>query len=256
MAKRIVTKIGDVFCVEFKDEKKSYFQYVANDTTMLTSSVIRAFKTKYPKNKEIPIDDIVKDEVLFYAHTTLKSGIQDGVWYKVGKSKEIGIDEIKKVVFGYILEDLKNFGEIPPKNVLENWVIWHINDKNWRHIKSLPQRIISILQLGSIFPATAIKRKMETGYFPGGMREFCIIKRIPRPDYNSYIRKETVREIKYFHFRGETLIDYFVLAKGDNLTPKDSKVDSNLKFGDLNWNYSLFLSEKEFFLVKNRYIKL
>jgi hypothetical protein len=34
MAKRIVTKIGDVFCVEVDNDYKCFFQYVANDMTV------------------------------------------------------------------------------------------------------------------------------------------------------------------------------------------------------------------------------
>ena len=43
MAKRIVTKIGYVFCVEIDNKYKCFFQYVANDMTQLNSSVIRVF---------------------------------------------------------------------------------------------------------------------------------------------------------------------------------------------------------------------
>ena len=33
MTKRIITKIGDIFCVEVDNDYKCYFQYVANDMT-------------------------------------------------------------------------------------------------------------------------------------------------------------------------------------------------------------------------------
>ena len=48
MAKRIVTKIGDVFCSEIDGQCKRFFQYFAIDSTMLNSSVIRVFKQHYP----------------------------------------------------------------------------------------------------------------------------------------------------------------------------------------------------------------
>jgi len=91
--KRIVTKIGDVFCAEIDDQYKRYFQYVVDDMEQLNSSVIRVFKRHYPMDDEPMIDDIVKDEVEFYAHTVLKFGILYNVWYKVGKSKDIGGEE-------------------------------------------------------------------------------------------------------------------------------------------------------------------
>jgi hypothetical protein len=46
MAKRIVIKFGDIFVIKF-DEYQKYFQYIANDMTMLNSRVIRTFKKNY-----------------------------------------------------------------------------------------------------------------------------------------------------------------------------------------------------------------
>lgn len=48
MVKRIVTKIGDIFCVKTDRGCIAYFQYIANDMTQLNSSVIRVFKKRYP----------------------------------------------------------------------------------------------------------------------------------------------------------------------------------------------------------------
>ena len=72
MAKRIVTKIGDVFCVEVDNEYKCFFQYVANDMTVLNSSVIRVFKEHYPIDYKPNLDEIVRGNVHFYAHTILR----------------------------------------------------------------------------------------------------------------------------------------------------------------------------------------
>lgn len=44
MAKRIVTKIGDIFSVTLKNGKQRFFQYIANDYSQLNSSVIRVFR--------------------------------------------------------------------------------------------------------------------------------------------------------------------------------------------------------------------
>ena len=98
MAKRIVTKIGDVFCVEIDNQCKRYFQYIVNDMEQLNSSVIRVFKLHYPIDYKPIIDDIVKDEVEFYAHTVLRAGIVNNAWYKVGKSKDLGGDEYMDVL--------------------------------------------------------------------------------------------------------------------------------------------------------------
>ena len=87
MAKRIVTKMGDIFCVEIDNGYKRFFQYIINDIEALNSSVIRVFKTHYPMDYRPIIEEIVMDEVEFYAHTVLRAGIVYGAWYKVGNSK-------------------------------------------------------------------------------------------------------------------------------------------------------------------------
>ena len=89
MVKRIVTKIGNIFCAEIDGQYKCYFQYIANDLTVLNSSVIRVFKRHYPISYVPNLEEIVRDEVLFYAHTVLSVGIRLGYWEKVGKCNNI-----------------------------------------------------------------------------------------------------------------------------------------------------------------------
>ena len=45
--KRVVIKIGDVFCVEFDNRFKCYFQCIAKETDPFECEVIRVFKTRY-----------------------------------------------------------------------------------------------------------------------------------------------------------------------------------------------------------------
>ena len=82
MAKRIVTKMGDIFCVEIDNGYKRFFQYIINDIEALNSSVIRVFKTYYPMDYRPIIEEIVMDEVEFYAHTVLRAGIVYGATQK------------------------------------------------------------------------------------------------------------------------------------------------------------------------------
>ena len=130
MAKRIVTKIGDVFCVEIGNEYKCFFQYIEKDLEQLNSSVIRAFKTRYPMDYKPVIEDIVKDEILFYKHTILRVGIEDGAWYKVGKSKELGLDGLSKVLWGTVhdykatrVSPEEGYIKLTKVNPIENWAI-------------------------------------------------------------------------------------------------------------------------------------
>ena len=80
MAKRIVTKIGDIFSVTLDNGNLRFFQYIANDSSCLGGSVIRVFKKKYPKGYELNPEEVVSDDVDFYALTLLKIGVSDGDW--------------------------------------------------------------------------------------------------------------------------------------------------------------------------------
>lgn len=42
--KKVITRIGDVFCIQINDSYKQYFQFIAKDMTQLNSSVIRVFE--------------------------------------------------------------------------------------------------------------------------------------------------------------------------------------------------------------------
>ncbi len=156
MAKRIITKIGDIFCVEVDNSYKCYFQYVANDMTVLNSSVIRVFAKHYPIDY-IPIfDDIVNDKVYFYAHTILRFGILYNAWYKVGKHSNIGNpDEIYFRWFSDI-----NFSEI---NKSYNWSIWIIN-KEMKYIGEMSEKYAHI-DLGIVLTYEDIVNKIKTGKF-------------------------------------------------------------------------------------------
>ena len=122
MAKRIITKIGDIFCVEVDNDYKCYFQYVANDMTVLNSSVIRVFAKHYSIDYIPVFDEIVNDDIYFYAHTILRFGILYKAWYKVGKHPDIG--NPNDITFR-MYNDIGDWS----RSKSYNWVIWKINQK-------------------------------------------------------------------------------------------------------------------------------
>src|SRR5215211_4495716 len=123
MKKRVITKIGDVFSVKIDDSSQKFFQLIAFDLTQLNSDVIRAFKKKYSIETVPNFDEVVKDEVEFYAHCVTKWGVQLGFWEKVGKSSEIGsLDHI-------LFRDTPDYGHREgeePVRVSNSWFVWHI----------------------------------------------------------------------------------------------------------------------------------
>ena len=156
MSKRIVTKIGDVFCVEVGKEYKCFFQYVANDMTVLNSSVIRVFKEHYPIDYKPNLDEIVRGNVHFYAHTILKFGILYSAWYKVGKYSDIGNpDDICFVMYN----DIGN----PQMTKSYRWVVWKINQEQ-HFIGELTEEYKHI-DLGIVFTYEDVVSKIATGKF-------------------------------------------------------------------------------------------
>lgn len=257
--KRIVTKIGDVFCIVIDNDFKCYFQYIANDMKMLNSSVIRVFKTHYPLDANPLIEDVVTDEVDFYAHTVLRTGIADCIWEKVGKITDLDSINFSEIIF-YVTEFLEALKFNPNttdifKNPLENWRVWTINGSSV-HYKTLPEELQNkALMEGRVLPYSSIIDKIKYGYYKDTSPDYDIIKRIPKRGVDSYLRKETVSCIRYYQFRGETLVDYFILAKGEVLKLKGLQSIDNIRFWDINWKYWNFITEQEFNTVKKQYLE-
>ncbi len=161
MMKRIVTKIGDIFCVKIDDKRKRYFQYIANDIYQLNSSTIRVFKTVYPLEVEPDMEDIVADEVDFYSHTVLKFGIQENAWTQVGKSKNVGsFDSIMfRSATDYSSSCLKSY----------HWYVWKLGQEDAYHIGELTEEYANITDYGAVYPYNWLVEKIKTGHYPCAM---------------------------------------------------------------------------------------
>lgn len=191
MEKRILTRVGDIFCTVLKDGKKCFFQYVANDLHQLNSAVIRVFETYYAESDKPQLETIIKDAVAFYAHTILRDGIENAAWYKVGHNNEIGEKDLLRVLFGQTQEfntiistsqDGSPSIQLVPINPLNNWFIWHVNEESIS-VGKLPDEYIDTVELGNIFPYTSIIERMEYGSYAGSYVEYDVIPRkARRPD--------------------------------------------------------------------------
>ena len=154
--KRVTIRKGDVFCVEIENRFKSYFQYITRDMTQLNSTVIRVFKKHYPIDYVPDLDEIVQDEVDFFAHAMIRPGLIAGAWSKIGSNKDVG--DIKNIMFSLFTD--VNFSH---KKKSYNWYIWKINEetvfigemkKEYRHYDR-----------GWVYPYSAIVNKIATGDF-------------------------------------------------------------------------------------------
>ena len=253
---KATTRIGDLFCVEFSDNTKGFFQYVTRDAEYLNGQVIRVFKKHYPIDADIAIDDILADDVDFYAYTILKAGIHFNTWYKIGNSKNVDEDGFRKVIFGQTNDTIDDtsssykFAEIEV-DPLTNWFIWRINEK-WIPIGILPDEYHDVVELGGITPHLWIKDRMKRGYYPITKNAYEILKRIPRPEYKSYIKDMSGGNEIYICFKGN-FFESAVLPVNGKMTKvsRDEAVLNGMdivrkKFSDTNWKAQNFITEEEF----------
>lgn len=171
MAKRIVTKIGNVFVAKF-DHCQKYFQYVANDMTQLNSSVIRVFKKEYPLDSSPDLNEVVAGEIDFYTHVVLRWGIEGELWEKVGKAPVIGeIDVIFRdtnpidVVFGKGDKIDVRFVEEDNVEISHRWNVWRIN-KPMKFVGDLKGENRKA-EIGVVQDPLSVYERMRTGKWRG-----------------------------------------------------------------------------------------
>lgn len=158
MATRIVTKIGNIFCINVEGKYLRYFQYIANDLSQLNSSVIRVFKKKYPIDYKLNAEEVVEDEVELYTHTILSHGIREGLWTKVGKSKNIGT--LDNIIFR-----IKLSGNMGDSNEPFEWAIWRINEEYIRFGIGvhLPEKFKQGTFVGLVCPPQRVWERIVAG---------------------------------------------------------------------------------------------
>ncbi|MBD5279810.1 MAG: hypothetical protein HDS35_04635 [Bacteroides sp.] len=258
MAKRIVTKIGNIFCTKIDDKWKVYFQYICNDLTDLNSSVIRVFRTRYPIDEKVNLEEVVKDEVWFYAHTMLRAGIADGVWEKVGKSSNLGLDGLDKVWFtithdsGYDQKTRRIFDVDPDKN----WIIWKVNEEMIK-VGRLSKEIIPYIEDGTVFHYSSVDERIHLGYIICSDLIYKYQKRIPLPDVDSYTMIEEDGIKIWCHYLGEYVVQEVVEKDGNfiRLSEKEPEAEGwhldKREFWQTNWKYYEFTTKEEFDKVWN-----
>ncbi|MBF0576043.1 hypothetical protein [Dysgonomonas sp. GY617] len=154
MANRISnTKIGDIFCAQVDGTTKRYLQYIISDMEQLNSDVIRAFKKVYPIDATPILEEIVSDQVDFYAHCVTKAGIKFGFWQTVGNSPQVGDTDI-------LFRDKRDW-TISKGKTDDDWWIWYVNQP-FDHVGKLSEENRKA-DLGLIFHPEDIVCKLKTG---------------------------------------------------------------------------------------------
>lgn len=250
--KRVVIKIGDVFCVEFDNRFKCYFQCIAKETDPFECEVIRVFKTRYAMSYVPVADDVVADEVDFFAHTPVRDGLLYNTWYKIGESCAVGADALENVLFGIAQKNKLNAdGYYESLSPLDNWLIWKVGQKPVE-IGRLPEKYHSIIKDGSLYRGSEIKTRVEYGYFKRTDMGYTIMKRHPLPDVDSYMKTSHEAAVYRYHFKGEYVVREVVMIDDEvmRLTPKHPVSGKYYlytgAFGDVNWFEGDFITAEEF----------
>ncbi len=154
--KRIINKIGNVYGIPLGDGKKCYMQYIAKDSKVWNSDIVRVFSKKYTLNESPTIDEILSDDILFYSHIVLRIAVHQADIWKEGASNELGLEGLNKIIFydiGYIIGGSSKISraisrfegsieytheEIPETSEYESGMVWSIdaiitkiNTGNW-----------------------------------------------------------------------------------------------------------------------------
>lgn len=255
MAKRIVTRIGNVFCAEFDGSYKCFFQFIAIDCECLGGDTIRVFKRRYPIDYKPNLEEIVHDEVLFYADTFLRPGIEQGTWYKVGNySKDLGLDELEKIWF--TTTGSPNEKGIDVANDI--WRIWHPakfnswTKVNTEYIREMLARGEKIFQ-GGVAPYVEVAPRIKCGYSDWSSVEYSVLRRVPREDIDSYTKLEDGGVVRYTHFYGADAVQEMVVdGNGGNFRLDREHPEAGgyelrrSKFWETNWTHKQFITAEEF----------
>ncbi|MDC8098671.1 hypothetical protein [Chryseobacterium rhizosphaerae] len=134
MAKRLKTKIGDIFSIPINENEKRYMQLIAYDLTQLNSDVVRIFKKKYSLQESPIVTKILQDDIYTYVHCSTDIGLKMDMWQKEENSHEIG--DIESIIFRDTNDYGYNEGQDPIK-ISNNWSVWRINAKDFKYIGKL-----------------------------------------------------------------------------------------------------------------------
>lgn len=218
--------------------------------------VIRVFKRRYPLDANPKMEDVVNDEVCFYAHSMLRWGVDLGVWNKVGTSKELGLDGLQTVWFGFAQDTYwdNEIRNLIPCHPSENLLIWQVNQKPIR-ICRLKEDQHYYIEYGAVMPAICIVERFQYGHYLGTNTIYYHVKRMPWDDVDTYTKYEDKDSgnIAYFHFLGQKAVEMVIVTpagekyrfdKEHPFAEKYKLYDGD--FGDIYWEYYNFITPEEF----------
>lgn len=197
------------------------------------------------------MDDIVKDDVAFYAHTLIRIGIMYNAWYKVGKSSERGVEQAERIIFGAQAVSGRTFEE---RCILDskNWYLFRIN-KMPEKVGVLPVEYYNTIELAGVISFVDIINRIKYGYYRYSNPAYEVLKRVPWPDADSYMRAEEEGKTIYYHFKGKKAVEELIVTdSGREIRLTADQPESNgyklrhADFSETNWRSDNFITAEEF----------
>lgn len=111
---------------------------------------------------------------------------------------------------------------------------------------SNPEEFWNSIEYGSVLPYCEIVDRIRLGYYTYTSWEYDIIKRIPHPDVDSYVRREVEDRVLYQHFLGENVVREIIVKENGEIELSEGNPLQRPKFWETNWRHKEFITEAEF----------
>lgn len=151
-------KVGDIFFLITPNTKqKRFFQFIAKDTSSMSSDVVRVFRRAYNIDYIPTLAEVLEDSVECYLHTMIRWGIYLNVWSYFDNSSNIGSLEIS-------FRSSRDVGAHPGQTFVSyNWEVWELN-RPVRFVGRLPKQYYTA-DIGDVSgPLRAVKEIEEREY--------------------------------------------------------------------------------------------
>jgi hypothetical protein len=147
-------KCGEIFSVMIHDHVR-YFQYLHDDSSQLSSNVIKIFKARGKPTDQISYEQLQLSGTDFYAHVMIKVGIKFGSWKKYSFETNSVSDDVW-------YRDSPDYGN-PDIKVTEKWWLWQANKPRRLHNISTIELLKS--HIGIVISSDQIIKRLECESF-------------------------------------------------------------------------------------------
>ena len=114
---------GDVFELPLSSSEKVYLQYISDGWTSDVSRTVRIFKRRYPLQEFPLVEEVVNDDVLMYANTSMLDA-DSGSCCRIGNVKKLG----------------PKFSERFAAASWDGWCVWRLSGDTAKKYRRLPKR--------------------------------------------------------------------------------------------------------------------